>query len=223
MLETSRPRPSRAPLGAVPAALPVAAAIGVFGVIYGAAAEPLLGAPLTVASSVLVFSGAAQFAMISLLATGAETVAVLGAVSVLALRHLPLGAVLRPRLTVGRPRRALLSLFLLDETTGLALARPEPPERALVVGGVLAYCAWVAGTAAGVAGADLAAAASLADALFPVLFVGLAALTAQDGRDRRLALAAGVVGGVLLLAWPQAGAGGAIVVAVLVAVVGSDR
>lgn len=209
---TSAPR-----AGVLAAAVPVAAAIGVFGVVYGAAARPLLGPVLTVVSSVIVFSGAAQFTMVGLLAAGATPVGVLGAVAALALRHLPLGAVLQPRLTTGRGRRALVSWFLIDETTGLALTRDEPAERTLTVSGALAYAAWVLGTTVGAAGGTLAAVEPLAAALFPVLFVGLAALTTSTRSDAARALLAGGVSLGVLLAWPGAGAIGAIAVAVAVA------
>ena len=42
-------------------AAPAAVAIAVFGVLYGAAARPLIGPELTMLSSVIVFSGATQF------------------------------------------------------------------------------------------------------------------------------------------------------------------
>lgn len=57
--------------------LPAAAAIAVFGTRYGAGARVVLGVPLTLASSLLVFSGALQFAMVALLIGGAATLAVL--------------------------------------------------------------------------------------------------------------------------------------------------
>jgi len=155
--------------------------------------------------------------MIALLAAGASSAAVLVGVATLGLRHLPLGAVLQSRLTAGRTRRALLSWFLIDETTGLALTRDEPVERTLATAGALAYAAWVAGTAAGVAGASIAAIEPLAEALFPVLSVGLAALTATTRADARRALLAGVVAVAVLVAWPGAGALGAIGIAVAVA------
>jgi predicted branched-subunit amino acid permease len=212
--------PTPAPrTGIVVASLPIAAAIGVFGLVYGAAARPLLGPELTVISSVLVFSGAAQFTMVALLAAGATPAGVLAGVATLALRHLPLGAVLHGRLTAERRRRALLSWFLIDETTGLALTRDEPVEATLATSGTLAHLAWIAGTAGGVAGASVASVEPLADALFPVLFVGLAALTATTRSDAGRALLAGAVALGLLLAWPGAGALGAIGVAITVAAV----
>jgi predicted branched-subunit amino acid permease len=89
--------------GVLSASVPIAAAIGVFGVVYGAAATQVMGPTLTVLSSALTFSGAAQFATVGLLAAGATPAGVLGAVASLALRHVPLGAVVRPRLTVRMP------------------------------------------------------------------------------------------------------------------------
>lgn len=205
--------------GVLSASLPVAAAIGVFGIVYGAAARPVIGPVLTVVSSVIVFSGAAQFTMVALLAAGATPAGVLGAVATLALRHLPLGAVLRPRLTTGRAQRALVSWFLIDETTGLALTLDEPTERTLAISGGLAYTAWILGTIVGVAGGSLARIEPLAAALFPVLFIGLAALTTATRSDTVRALLAGGVALGLLLVWPGAGALGAIAVAIAVATV----
>ncbi|UDY35096.1 AzlC family ABC transporter permease [Dermatobacter hominis] len=205
------------------AALSVAVAIGVFGVVYGATAAPQLGTATTVLSSALVFSGAGQFSMVALLAAGAGPLAALGATVPLALRHLPLGAVLRPHLTAGPARRAALSWFLIDETTGLALARPDRVERTLTVAGGLAYGAWVVGTAAGVGGAALPAVEPLAGALFPVLFIGLAAVTSAGADGAGRAVLAGVAALVLLVLWPGAGVLGAIAVAVGVALPGATR
>lgn len=214
MTAASTPVPHR---GLLSASLPVAAAIGIFGVVYGAAAAPVLGSALAVLSSLIVFSGAAQFTALALVAEGASTAEVLGAVAALALRHLPLGAVLRPQLGTTRMRRALVSWFLLDETTGLALTLRHPAERTLLIGGGLAYTAWVAGTIVGVAGGSLALVEPLAAALFPVLFVGLAALTITTRSDTIRALLAGGATLGLLLALPAAGAAGAVAVAIVIA------
>lgn len=202
------------------AAVPVAAAIGVLGVVYGAVAEPVLGPGLTVASSVAAFSGAAQFAMVALLASGGSAAAVLASVIPLALRHVPLGAILRPHLRSGRAGRVLLSLFLTDETVGLALTRRPPADRTVVLSGAAAYAAWVTGTVAGVAGASVGAIAPLAEAAFPVLFIGLAAVTTRRRLDAVLAAIAGTAAAALLIVAPGAGVLGGIAVAVTVAAVG---
>lgn len=198
-------------------ALPVAGAIGVFGVIYGATAATVIGADKTVVSSLLLFSGAAQFAMVGLVDAGATSAGILVAVAVLGLRHVPLAAVLLPRLRGGRRSRALYALVLLDETAGLAVAAERPAGTTMVVVGVAAYVAWVTGTVAGVLGADLLAAAPLASVVFVILFVGLSALTCRSAADAGRAVAAGVLTVVLLVALPAAGALGAILVALVTA------
>jgi predicted branched-subunit amino acid permease len=204
------------------AAAPIAIAIGVFGVVDGAAAGPVLGPALAVVSSLMILSGGAQFTMVALLVAGAGPWGVIGAVGTLALRHIPLGAVLRPRLPASRVRRGLVSWFLIDETTGLALTRDEPAGRTLAISGGFAYAAWVVGTIIGVTGGSVAADAvavvePMAAAVFPVLFVGLAALTVRVRADAGRALVAGAASFGLLLAWPEAGVLGAIAVAVIVA------
>ena len=204
--------------------MPVAAAIGVFGVLYGAVAEPVLGGELTIASSIAMFSGAAQFTMVALLASDATAGAVVVAVVPLALRHIPLGALVQHRLAPSRVRRAVLSsLFLTDETVGLALTQQAPAARTMAITGGLAYIAWVAGTAAGVAGASIRGAEEAAAALFPVLFIGLAAVTASTWRDAVLAAGAGAAAAVLLIVAPAAGVLGALAAAIAVACLGVRR
>lgn len=192
--------------------MPVAGAIAVF----GAASRPVLGPGLTAAASAVVFSGAAQFTMVGMLAAASGPWAVLGAVGVLNLRHLVLGALIRPRLEDGVLGRAGRAWFLIDETVGLALASDRPPGRTLVTTGLLCYGAWVGGTALGVAGAGLPGLEGMARALFPVLFIGLAALMAT-GRGLALrALAAALATFALLVTWPGS-AGVAPLVAALAA------
>lgn len=194
-------------------AAPVAAAIGVFGVIYGATASTVLSPTMTITSSLLMFSGAAQFTMVGLADSGSTQVAILVAVTVLGLRHLPLAAVVLPRLHTDRSQRALLALVLTDETTGLAVASPRPAARTMAVVGATAYAAWIAGTIAGVAGANLVAAAPLASVVFVILFIGLSALTCRSIADAARATTAAALTVAVLLAVPASGALAAIVIA----------
>ncbi len=185
-------------------AAPLALAIAVFGTIYGAAASPLLGGWESVLSSAVVFSGALQFALVGLLLGGASTPAMLLTAVLLNFRHLLLGAALRPSLESPPFRRAGLAWWLIDETAGLALASRGSAAVTLLVAGSMCYGAWVAGTAAGVLGGSLASLRELAAAVFPVLFVGLAALAAH-GRDLVLrALLAALVTVGLSFAFPPA-------------------
>lgn len=207
--------PTKTPI--VIEALPVAAAIGAFGVIYGATAALVIGPAMTIVSSFALFSGAAQFTMVGLASTGATSVTILVAVIVLGLRHLPLSAILLPRLPESRWRRGLLGLALLDETTGLAVASPRPPAQTLAVVGATAYLAWIGGTVAGVPGADIISLAPLAEVVFVILFIGLSALTCRSISDALRAVAAAAATVVLIMVAPSVGALGAIAVAAALA------
>ncbi|MGH7367520.1 MAG: AzlC family ABC transporter permease [Candidatus Rokuibacteriota bacterium] len=213
-------------------ALPAAAAVAVFGTLYGAAARVYLGAPLTIASSLLVYSGALQFAMVALLGAGAATLPLLLTAGVLNLRHLVLGAALRSRFESGRRRRALLAFFLVDETFGFAVAagNAAPPhavgaatERTLLVSGLTLYLAWLVGTVVGVLGGGLAAVESLAGAIFPVLFIGLAALAATRRSHVFRALAAALLTAAVAVLLPDLRMLAPVVAGVLVALPGGDR
>ncbi|HYN63381.1 MAG TPA: AzlC family ABC transporter permease [Candidatus Limnocylindrales bacterium] len=185
--------------------LPAALAIAVFGVIYGAVARPLIGPELTLVSSLVIFSGATQFSIVALLAAGATAPALLLTAAILNVRHLVMGAVLRSSLGPSRIKRALLAWFLLDESFGftvLAAERAEPgpnrdavAEHTLLVTGICCYVAWILGTGLGVLGADLPGLDGVARAIFPVLFIALAALTA-----RTFSLAGRAVGAALITA-----------------------
>src|SRR5918996_1501121 len=104
------------------AASPAAAAIIVFGVIYGSLARPLIGVTATILSSLLIFSGSVQFTIAALLSAGTGPGALVAGSVTLNLRNLVLGAVLRPRVNLGPLRRAGLGWFLTDEAAGLAVA-----------------------------------------------------------------------------------------------------
>jgi predicted branched-subunit amino acid permease len=184
-------------------AAPAAMAIAVFGVLFGAAARPLIGPELTLLMSLVVFSGATQFSMLALLTAGAGAPALLLTAAILNVRHLVIGAVLRPLLGHSRLRRGLLAWFMLDETFGFTIVATERigpgpgreaiAERTLLISGICCYGAWVVGTLLGILGAGVQGLGGVAEALFPVLFVGLAALTA---RTLNLAVRAVVAAGL---------------------------
>lgn len=184
-------------------AVPIALAIGVFGTIFGAAATSLIGPGLTIASSLIVFSGALQFAMVGLLLAGASTSTLFATAALLNLRHLLLGAALRARISGSVLTRAGLGWFLIDESVALTLAAQERSGMTLFASGLLFYIAWFLGTLVGTLGAALPQFGSVAEAIFPVLFVGLASISA-DRRDLRLrALVAAFISVVLVVMWPS--------------------
>jgi predicted branched-subunit amino acid permease len=172
--------------------IPVAIAIGVFGMVFGAAASAEWGPEMAVGASVLVFSGVTQFATLGLATSGAGALAVVVTVLALNARNLVLGAALRPRVDGGAGRRALLAWFLLDETFGLAVASRGRAAQILLLAGATCYLAWVGGTVLGVVGARVAPLEGLATAVFPVLFIGLAAIIAVGRHAVWRAVAAGL-------------------------------
>lgn len=194
-------------------AAPAALAIAVFGVLFGAAARPLIGTELTIATSLLVFSGATQFSVIALVAAGAVAPTLLLTAAILNVRHLVMGAVLRPVLGPSRLRRGLLAWFMLDETFGFTIVAAErmPPgpdraavaERTLLLTGIACYGAWIIGTLLGILGASVEALNGVAEALFPVLFVGLAALTARTLNLAARALMAAALTAVICFVAPD--------------------
>ena len=203
-----------------------------FGTLYGAAARGVLGVPLTLVSSLLVYSGALQFALVALLGAGATILPLVLTAVVLNLRHLVLGAALRSRFESGPLRRALLAFFLVDETFGFAIAagnRAAPrvvgavTERTLLFAGLTLYVAWLVGTVVGVLGGGLAAVEGAAGAIFPVLFIGLASLAATRRSHAVRGLAAAVLTAAVALLFPGLRMLAPVVAGVLVALPGRDR
>ena len=194
---------------------PVFLAVAVFGVAYGVLAVQAGLAPwLAVLSSVIIVSGAAQFALVGLLAAGPGPVLV--ATTGLALRHLPMSAKLADLIGVQPPRtRVALAWVLTDETFGLTLRASQVGVPDLVAyksaADVMLYSAWVAGTALGaVVGGAIDPAALGIDVLFALLFLGLAAPLVRTRRDwlvAGLAVVAALVATVVLPdAWRITGA-----------------
>lgn len=200
------------------ALVPVAGAIGVFGVIYGAAADPLFGLGKTLASSALIFSGVAQFTLAGLALGGASPLAIVTAVILVNSRNVALGAVVRPHLYGGPFQRAGLAWFLIDEVVGLAVTNRAGAARILLGGGLACYGAWLAGTVVGALGGDVVAGMEeMAAAVFPVLFVGLAAMAATTLSLVGRAVAAAVLTVALVLVWPAVGALAPVIAAAVVA------
>lgn len=203
--------------------VPIAAAIGVFGMVYGAAAQPIFGTWLTLISSVVIFSGTVQFTMVGLVAASAGPLAVVWAVFVVNVRNFALGGAVRPHLTGTRARRVLTAWFLIDETVGLALSAPANADRILLRSGVAAYLAWVVGTAAGVAGGAALGLESLAGSVFPVLFIGLAALMIRGRGALIRACAGAAITFLLLVLWSDAGGLAPVLGGIVAAVTGEGR
>ena len=172
------PKGLRASVPIVLGYLPAAVAFGV------AARGAGLSVAETVAMSLIVFSGASQFALVGLLAVGASWMVMAAISLVLGVRHVLYGPSLAPNLRrTGAGRMAVSAFGLTDEVFAVASARlprrsPGTNFGRLLGLGTGAYTSWALGTWSGaVAGsAVLDALPSLAPALsfaLPALFVAL--------------------------------------------------
>jgi predicted branched-subunit amino acid permease len=167
---------------------PVFLAVAMFGVAYGViAVQAGLTGWLAVVSSIVIVSGAAQFALAGLLAGGPGPVLV--ATTGLALRHLPMSAKLADLIgDQSLSTRVRLAWVLTDETFGLTLRAvqtgvPDPVAYKSATD-LMLYSAWVAGTAGGVFVRKAIDPAALGiDVLFALLFLGLAAPLIRSRRD----------------------------------------
>ena len=170
-------------------------AVGSFGVAFGVlAVEAGLSAWLTILASVVIVSGAAQFAMVGLLATGAAPVLI--ATTGLALRHIPMSAKLSQLIGPQSLRTRLrMAWVLTDETFGLTLRVSTTSMEDVVAyktaADLMLYSGWVVGTAVGaLVGSAIDPEQAGIDVLFPLLFLGLAAPLVRIRRDWIVATAA---------------------------------
>jgi predicted branched-subunit amino acid permease len=181
------------------AALPFAPSIVALAAIFGASAGAVGMSPLVaVAMSLVVWSGAGQFAALPLWPTGGPIVVL--STLVLSLRFLLITASLAPALgAVPRRRRAALAYTVTDENYALAVGRGSALEPVFLVGSwIPLYAAWAIGTVLGVAlGARLPDGwLGPLQAVFPLVFIVLVALLCTSPS---LALVA-VLGGLLSVA-----------------------
>jgi 4-azaleucine resistance transporter AzlC len=196
-------------------ALGIGVAVGVYGISFGvlAVASGLSPAQACV-MSMLVFTGASQFAFVGVLAAGGGALAAMGPAVMLAVRNaaygLSLASILPPRLR----DRALAAHLVIDETTAMARSQPdaESARSAILATGVSVWLFWNLGTLVGaLAGGGIGDPRTLGlDAMFPAAFLALLAPQLR----RPGAPVAAVAGAVVALALvPFAPAGVPIVAA----------
>ena len=191
--------------------------VGLYGISFGvlAVAAGLSPAQACV-MSMLVFTGASQFAFIGVLAGGGGALAAIGPAVVLAVRNAAYGLSLVPILP-GRLRdRAFVAQFVIDESTAMARAQDDPraARYAFVATGAAVWLCWNAGTLAGaLLGGGLGDPRALGlDAMFPAAFLALLAPQLR----RRGAPVAAASGGLIALAVVPFAPSGLPVIAALV-------
>jgi predicted branched-subunit amino acid permease len=204
----------------------VALATGVYGISFGALGVAAgLSVLQTCALSLLMFTGASQFALVGVIGAGGAPLAAVASAGLLGVRNGLYGLTMGPLLDAHGPKRLAAIQLTIDESTAVASAQSGVPVRRAGVwwAGAGVFVVWnlctlrgaVAGDAMGdprVWGLDAAAAAAFVGLLWPHL------------RRRPAAVAAGIAAAVALGLVPVAPAGvpvlAAIVGAVVVGVVG---
>jgi len=206
-------------------AIPLAIAVGLFGVSFGVLSTTSggVGAIPAVIMSATTFAGSAQFAAASVLAGGGQPFTAIAAALLLNARYLPIGVSVARYLPGGPLRRFVQAQLVVDESWAIA-ARGEgqfDPHR-LVGAGVVLWLAWVVGTAIGVIGGEaLGDPAALGlDAAFPALFLAL--LAGQLGTRRSVTVAV-LGGGIAIVLVPITPPGVPIIAAAAAALIGLVR
>jgi 4-azaleucine resistance transporter AzlC len=197
------------------ASVTLAVAVGVFGISFGVVATGAgLSVPMACAMSLLVFTGATQFAVIGVLAAGGSALAAIGSGLLLGARHIAYGLSLSRRMPPGIWKRLLAAQFLLDESTAMATAQDDPADaqRAFWWTGLSVFVFWNLGTLVGALfGNSLGDPGALGlDAVFPAAFLALLAPLLRRPDGRAAAIAGSVIGLALV---PFAPAGVPIVAA----------
>ena len=186
-------------------------------VSFGVLARPLMGVVAPIVMSIVVFSGAAQFGSLAILAAGGGTGAAIAAGVLLNARYLAMGLALAPSLRGRALSRAAFAMTVVDASWAAASSGDGRFDPWYLVGATVPqYPGWVLGTVVGVlAGHALGDPRSLGlDALFPAFFV---ALLYEEVRGRRKAIAAGGGAAIALVLTPLTPPGLPILAAALAA------
>jgi 4-azaleucine resistance transporter AzlC len=182
------------------AAIPLCIAVGAFGVSFGVLARANgFGVVAPIVMSLTTYTGASQFATVSILGDGGGLGTAIVAAVLLASRYLPIGLTVAPVLTGPAPLRFAQAQMVIDESWAVANTGNGQFERKTLIGaGVALYVSWLVGTVVGVLGGDfLGDPEDLGlDAAFPALFLVL--LVSQ--LKTRQAVAAAVGGAAIALA-----------------------
>lgn len=174
--------------------------------------------PQTCALSLLVFTGASQFALVGALAAGGGPVTAAAGAFFLGVRNAFYGLRLSQLLALGRVMRPFAAQWVIDETTAVSLAQPTRRAARLgfLVTGASLYVLWNLTTLLGALGAEAIGdtAAWGLDAAGPAVFLALLAPMLKSVTERAVAGLAVVLGLGLLPVLP---AGVPVLVAALAA------
>ena len=202
------------------AAISIGIYAGAFGLSFGAVAVGSgFSLTQTMVLSLVMFSGASQFAFVGVAATAGSPFAAIPAALLLGARNafygVPVSEILQPR----GPARLWTAHFVIDETTAMAVAQPtrRAQRYAFWATGLILFTLWQSGTFLGAwVGAGIDPQTFGLDAAAPAVFLALLWPGLSRPRARVVAVAGAVVAVGLV---PLAPAGVPVVAAAGVALV----
>ena len=154
----------------VRAALPFVLPTLVLGVSFGVLAKPVMGAVAPIVMSISIFSGGAQFASLSVLASGGALGAAVAAGLLMNTRWVPMGFAVGPSLPGGAVARAAQGQAIVDASFAIASRGDGTFDRGVLIGATIPQAsAWIAGTVVGVVAGDVLGDPAVLglDAVFP--------------------------------------------------------
>jgi predicted branched-subunit amino acid permease len=212
--------------GVIRDALGIGVATGAYALSFGAISTAAgLSLLETCALSLLMFTGASQFALVGVVGAGGSVWAGAATAALLGSRNALYGMRLASLLDTSRRRRIFAAHFVIDETTAMAIARDSIPEGRLAfwATGAAVFTLWNLGTLIGALATHALPDPKVLgfDAAPPAAFLALLAPRLRAREPFALALGAGVVALVCLPFVPSGVP--LLIVAVLVAIYGVLR
>lgn len=180
-------------------AIAVGAATGAYGLSFGAVASAAgLSVAQASALSLLMFTGASQFAFIGVVSAGGGLLGAVVSAALLGARNSFYGLRLAELVDVRGRRRVLAAQLVIDESAAMAVARDDDPplaRAAFWATGLAVFTLWNLGTLAGAlaAGSVGDPAALGLDAAAPAAFIALLAPRLDGGRTAAFAVVAALV------------------------------
>lgn len=159
-------------------ALSVALTVGLYGAAFGAAGVTAGFSILqTCLLSILLFSGASQFAVVGIMGAGGAAISAIATATLLGFRNALYGLQMAPILKVKGIRRVLAAQITIDESTAVATLQDndEDRKRGFYLTGIGVYVFWNLFTFLGALGASAIGDPSVwgLDSAVPAAFLGL--------------------------------------------------
>lgn len=159
-------------------ALSVAFTVGLYGAAFGAAGVTAGFSILqTCLLSILLFSGASQFAVVGIMGAGGAAISAIATATLLGFRNTLYGLQMAPILKVKGFKRVIAAQITIDESTAVATLQDndEDRKRGFYLTGIGVYLFWNLFTFLGALGASAIGDPSVwgLDAAVPAAFLGL--------------------------------------------------